>query len=112
LRNIEGKPKKQTIAQKQFYTSDKMMTQDAVEIDPINKERREKVKEAMLHAWNSYVTYAWGQDELQVSYIIIHLFLGICLSSFFFFLLRITKCKGTACIIHTEEQLFQWLWPF
>jgi len=33
--------------------------------DPVNNARREKVKEAMLHAWNSYVTYAWGQDELQ-----------------------------------------------
>ncbi|RWW72226.1 hypothetical protein BHE74_00019986 [Ensete ventricosum] len=36
------------------------------EIDPVNSQRREKVKEAMLHAWNSYVKYAWGQDELQV----------------------------------------------
>ncbi|NP_001183886.1 Mannosyl-oligosaccharide 1,2-alpha-mannosidase MNS1-like [Zea mays] len=36
-----------------------------VEIDPVNNERREKVKEAMLHAWNSYVKYAWGMDELQ-----------------------------------------------
>ncbi|KAJ8486382.1 hypothetical protein OPV22_018867 [Ensete ventricosum] len=35
------------------------------EIDPVNSQRREKVKEAMLHAWNSYVKYAWGQDELQ-----------------------------------------------
>ncbi|CAO2206226.1 unnamed protein product [Urochloa humidicola] len=35
------------------------------EVDPVNNERREKVKEAMLHAWNSYVKYAWGQDELQ-----------------------------------------------
>lgn len=34
--------------------------------DPIDIQRREKVKEAMLHAWNSYVKYAWGQDELQV----------------------------------------------
>jgi len=33
--------------------------------DPVNNARREKVKEAMLHAWNSYVTYVWGQDELQ-----------------------------------------------
>lgn len=33
--------------------------------DPIDNERREKVKEAMIHAWNSYVKYAWGQDELQ-----------------------------------------------
>lgn len=38
-------------------------------LDPIDKERREKVKEAMLHAWNSYEKYAWGQDELQVCYI-------------------------------------------
>lgn len=36
-----------------------------VEMDPIDIERREKVKEAMLHAWNSYEKYAWGQDELQ-----------------------------------------------
>ncbi|CAL5011307.1 unnamed protein product [Urochloa decumbens] len=36
-----------------------------LEVDPVNNERREKVKEAMLHAWNSYVKYAWGQDELQ-----------------------------------------------
>ncbi|WOL18303.1 mannosyl-oligosaccharide 1,2-alpha-mannosidase MNS1 [Canna indica] len=35
------------------------------EMDPINNERREKVKDAMRHAWNSYVEYAWGKDELQ-----------------------------------------------
>ena len=34
--------------------------------DPIEIERRQKVKEAMLHAWSSYEQYAWGQDELQV----------------------------------------------
>ncbi|KAG6575398.1 Mannosyl-oligosaccharide 1,2-alpha-mannosidase MNS2, partial [Cucurbita argyrosperma subsp. sororia] len=33
--------------------------------DPIDAERREKVKEAMIHAWSSYEKYAWGQDELQ-----------------------------------------------
>ncbi|GAB4841881.1 mannosyl-oligosaccharide alpha-1,2-mannosidase [Ancistrocladus abbreviatus] len=33
--------------------------------DPIDMQRREKVKEAMLHAWTSYEKYAWGQDELQ-----------------------------------------------
>lgn len=43
--------------------------------DPINIERRQKVKDAMLHAWNSYEKYAWGQDELQVN----------CLFFFFFF---------------------------
>ncbi|KAG0461666.1 hypothetical protein HPP92_021963 [Vanilla planifolia] len=35
------------------------------EMDLINNERREKVKEAMLHAWKSYRTHAWGHDELQ-----------------------------------------------
>ncbi|KAL5974120.1 hypothetical protein ACLOJK_030783 [Asimina triloba] len=34
--------------------------------DPIDIERREKVKEAMIHAWSCYEQYAWGQDELQV----------------------------------------------
>ncbi|WJX33822.1 mannosyl-oligosaccharide 1,2-alpha-mannosidase [Trifolium repens] len=34
--------------------------------DPIDIQRRDKVKEAMLHAWSSYEKYAWGQDELQV----------------------------------------------
>lgn len=51
------------------HTTDKVTHNDNVwesEIDPINNQRREKVKEAMLHAWNSYVKYAWGQDELQV----------------------------------------------
>lgn len=33
--------------------------------DPIDVERREKVKGAMIHAWSSYEKYAWGQDELQ-----------------------------------------------
>jgi mannosyl-oligosaccharide alpha-1,2-mannosidase len=45
-----------------------MPRKDLAEIDPINTERREKVKEAMLHAWNSYVKYAWGMDELQVCF--------------------------------------------
>ncbi|XP_009764246.1 mannosyl-oligosaccharide 1,2-alpha-mannosidase MNS1 isoform X1 [Nicotiana sylvestris] len=33
--------------------------------DPIDAQRREKVKDAMLHAWSSYEKYAWGHDELQ-----------------------------------------------
>ncbi|URD90744.1 Glycosyl hydrolase family 47 [Musa troglodytarum] len=52
------------------HTTDKVAHNDNVwesEIDPVNNQRREKVKEAMLHAWNSYVKYAWGQDELQFS---------------------------------------------
>ena len=38
----------------------------AVPTDPIEMQRREKVKEAMIHAWSSYEKYAWGNDELQV----------------------------------------------
>ncbi|KAM7471946.1 hypothetical protein LguiA_010129 [Lonicera macranthoides] len=33
--------------------------------DPIDIQRREKVKDAMVHAWTSYEKYAWGQDELK-----------------------------------------------
>lgn len=35
--------------------------------DPIDIQRKEKVKDAMIHAWSSYEKYAWGQDELQVN---------------------------------------------
>ncbi|KAH9716174.1 Mannosyl-oligosaccharide 1,2-alpha-mannosidase MNS1 [Citrus sinensis] len=33
--------------------------------DPIDIQRKQKVKDAMIHAWSSYEKYAWGQDELQ-----------------------------------------------
>lgn len=39
---------------------------DGVAVDPVEAERREKVKDAMIHAWSSYEKYAWGHDELQV----------------------------------------------
>jgi mannosyl-oligosaccharide alpha-1,2-mannosidase len=38
--------------------------------EPIDVERRQKVKEAMIHAWSSYEKYAWGHDELQVMIIL------------------------------------------
>ncbi|KAL4584532.1 hypothetical protein LXL04_009135 [Taraxacum kok-saghyz] len=38
---------------------------DELPIDPIENQRREKVKDAMVHAWSSYEKYAWGHDELQ-----------------------------------------------
>lgn len=43
----------------------KMGKKDVID-DPINIQRREKVKDAMIHAWSSYEKYAWGNDELQV----------------------------------------------
>ncbi|KAF7136016.1 hypothetical protein RHSIM_Rhsim08G0248800 [Rhododendron simsii] len=42
----------------------KMGKKDVID-DPINIQRREKVKDAMIHAWSSYEKYAWGNDELQ-----------------------------------------------
>jgi mannosyl-oligosaccharide alpha-1,2-mannosidase len=71
-----------------------------VEIDHINNERREKVKEAMLHAWNSYVKYAWGMDELQVCVshpgLLFVLPFEICRSEILFLLL---------CLINSQPQL-------
>ncbi|KAH7445716.1 hypothetical protein KP509_01G021300 [Ceratopteris richardii] len=32
--------------------------------DAVTRERRDKVKAAMVHAWSSYEKYAWGMDEL------------------------------------------------
>ncbi|KAJ6834118.1 mannosyl-oligosaccharide 1,2-alpha-mannosidase MNS1-like [Iris pallida] len=63
LRTVEerlGNPRKQMI-----QDQDKTKGKDLSDIDPTNNQRREKVKDAMLHAWNSYEKYAWGQDELQ-----------------------------------------------
>ncbi|XP_038984687.1 mannosyl-oligosaccharide 1,2-alpha-mannosidase MNS1-like isoform X2 [Phoenix dactylifera] len=53
------------LGERMIHTNDNKIIKDLVDIDPINEERREKVKEAMLHAWDSYEKYAWGQDELQ-----------------------------------------------
>ncbi|XP_063703340.1 mannosyl-oligosaccharide alpha-1,2-mannosidase IA [Culicoides brevitarsis] len=33
--------------------------------DPVTRERRNKVKEMLMHAWNNYKTYAWGKNELR-----------------------------------------------
>ncbi|CAN1306066.1 Mannosyl-oligosaccharide 1,2-alpha-mannosidase MNS1 [Linum perenne] len=41
------------------------VSQKVVPEDPVDIHRREKVKEAMIHAWSSYEKYAWGHDELQ-----------------------------------------------
>ncbi|XP_030577034.1 mannosyl-oligosaccharide 1,2-alpha-mannosidase IA [Archocentrus centrarchus] len=33
--------------------------------DPETRERRDKIKEMMKHAWDSYKRYAWGSNELR-----------------------------------------------
>jgi hypothetical protein len=40
--------------------------EDSADDEIENVKRREAVKGAFLHAWNSYVRHAWGFDELQV----------------------------------------------
>lgn len=49
------------IINKTTKINEKNIAQD----DPLNIQRRQKVRESMLHAWASYEKYAWGQDELQ-----------------------------------------------
>ncbi|TQD80628.1 hypothetical protein C1H46_033807 [Malus baccata] len=52
-----------------------------VGLDPIDIQRREKVKEAMIHAWSSYEKYAWGQDELQLAEVVtLSRFSSFCLT--------------------------------
>ncbi|KQJ84444.1 mannosyl-oligosaccharide 1,2-alpha-mannosidase MNS1 isoform X2 [Brachypodium distachyon] len=65
INQLHGQLRKAGVHLDENPTSDEMSRKDLVEIDPINIDRREKVKDAMLHAWNSYVKYAWGMDELQ-----------------------------------------------
>ncbi|KAJ8027454.1 Mannosyl-oligosaccharide 1,2-alpha-mannosidase IB [Holothuria leucospilota] len=38
---------------------------DGEPADAQAKERRDKVREMMIHAWNGYETYAWGANELK-----------------------------------------------
>ncbi|KAG0432319.1 hypothetical protein HPB47_020964 [Ixodes persulcatus] len=33
--------------------------------EALNRERRDKVREMMKHAWDNYERYAWGQNELR-----------------------------------------------
>ncbi|XP_051219070.1 mannosyl-oligosaccharide 1,2-alpha-mannosidase MNS1 [Lolium perenne] len=65
INQLHGQLRKAGVHLDENPVSSEMLRKDLAEIDPINTERREKVKEAMLHAWNSYVKYAWGMDELQ-----------------------------------------------
>ncbi|KAK2358721.1 mannosyl-oligosaccharide 1,2-alpha-mannosidase MNS1 [Trifolium repens] len=44
---------------------DEKINSVSFEDDPISLQRREKVKDAMIHAWTSYEKYAWGKDELK-----------------------------------------------
>ncbi|XP_042882223.1 mannosyl-oligosaccharide 1,2-alpha-mannosidase IA-like [Penaeus japonicus] len=45
--------------------SDEPVVQGGEDADPVARQRREKVKEMVLHAWRGYKTYAWGKNELR-----------------------------------------------
>ncbi|KAG0479435.1 hypothetical protein HPP92_010192 [Vanilla planifolia] len=64
LINLQGKLQKLGV-QSLSFGQDSPNDGSKSTYDPVDSERREKVKEAMLHAWNSYEKYAWGEDELK-----------------------------------------------
>ncbi|XP_071539362.1 mannosyl-oligosaccharide 1,2-alpha-mannosidase IA isoform X2 [Panulirus ornatus] len=41
------------------------VVQGGEDADPVARQRRDKVKEMVLHAWRGYKTYAWGKNELR-----------------------------------------------
>ncbi|KAJ7952050.1 alpha-1,2-Mannosidase [Quillaja saponaria] len=60
LKNVQGGTVRKLESGKTNNPSKREVPDDTIDI-----QRREKVKDAMLHAWGSYEKYAWGQDELQ-----------------------------------------------
>lgn len=64
LKDLKGREHEDTTENILIHQSKKQVLPD----HPMDSQRREKVKEAMVHAWSSYVKYAWGQDELQVHF--------------------------------------------
>ncbi|CAD7090546.1 unnamed protein product [Hermetia illucens] len=59
---IPGPPVKSTEPQEAAPLLFKPSGQDP---DPEVREKREKVKEMMIHAWENYKLYAWGKNELR-----------------------------------------------
>uniref|UniRef100_A0A1Q3G2D8 alpha-1,2-Mannosidase n=1 Tax=Culex tarsalis TaxID=7177 RepID=A0A1Q3G2D8_CULTA len=45
-----------------FHTFNSTVGEDP---DPAVREKRNKVKEMMIHAWDNYKLYAWGKNELK-----------------------------------------------
>uniref|UniRef100_A0A1J3DR71 alpha-1,2-Mannosidase n=2 Tax=Noccaea caerulescens TaxID=107243 RepID=A0A1J3DR71_NOCCA len=67
-----SKLKEELLRLQQMLEEVKIVTEDVsvntlkdVQEDPVDAQRMQRVKEAMIHAWSSYEKYAWGQDELQ-----------------------------------------------
>ncbi|XP_015973097.1 mannosyl-oligosaccharide 1,2-alpha-mannosidase MNS2-like isoform X1 [Arachis duranensis] len=55
----------ESIPKHETETSLHTKSTSAEDNDSICEKRRQKVKDAMLHAWSSYEKYAWGTDELK-----------------------------------------------
>jgi len=65
---VEGREGGQTEEQQTIVNSPDERNYEPVDpgnSDPTSIKQREKVKEIMLHSWNNYVKYAWGQNELK-----------------------------------------------
>ncbi|CAJ1941752.1 unnamed protein product [Sphenostylis stenocarpa] len=65
LEDIKGHMKDSTEIIQNEDEVNKFSNDISVEDDPLSIQRRDKIKDAMLHAWTSYETYAWGRDELK-----------------------------------------------
>ncbi|MED6216516.1 Mannosyl-oligosaccharide 1 2-alpha-mannosidase mns2 [Stylosanthes scabra] len=65
LEAIHGRTKESIPEQEETETSIHTTESTSTDDDSINAQRREKVKDAMLHAWKCYEKYAWGMDELK-----------------------------------------------
>lgn len=88
------KNNKETTSQKIDFSgrAGELSKNKVVSDNPIDAQRREKVKEAMRHAWSSYEKYAWGNDELQVIVILLsellfistYYYSGVTLSNYYF----------------------------
>lgn len=63
--NTEEQTKEEEEEEEIAAASDSATVSDNAQTNE-NEGRREAVKGAFLHAWNSYVLYAWGRDELEV----------------------------------------------
>nr|XP_029711380.1 mannosyl-oligosaccharide alpha-1,2-mannosidase IA-like isoform X1 [Aedes albopictus]XP_029711381.1 mannosyl-oligosaccharide alpha-1,2-mannosidase IA-like isoform X1 [Aedes albopictus] len=51
-----------TVGGGMFHTFNSSVGEDS---DPAVREKRNKVKEMMIHAWDNYKLYAWGKNELK-----------------------------------------------
>lgn len=65
LNNDFAKPDKKTDQKPNDEDLSQPKIQGGEDPDPVARERRDHVKGMMKHAWDNYVKYAWGKNELR-----------------------------------------------